>query len=303
MARTRTGAMVAAMAAVMLMAGSAAMAGNGSPAFVRTENREACVNNQPLRQPFFGELHLHTQYSTDAATLDTRNTPRDAYLFAKGLKVGVPPFINTLTGTETPRRRRRSSPPVSSHPYCFPGEKCERMATRTIQLPPGRALDFAAITDHSEFFGEGNICFYEENVPCPPGICSAGQVCSSVEGRCVPIGYDSPECTLARQAIAGLRGGLGLDLFSAVYRARKPGAEVSVLRSERRELPVPGEQHLAADPAGRRGGLRSDVGLHVHLVHRLRVHRPAGDEGECQTGNGGGSHAPCWETADCRHRR
>jgi hypothetical protein len=49
--------MVAAMAAVMLMAGSAAMGGNGSPAFVRTENREVCVNFQLLRQPFFGAPH------------------------------------------------------------------------------------------------------------------------------------------------------------------------------------------------------------------------------------------------------
>src|SRR5262249_31395369 len=152
--------------------------------FVRTEQRQACVNFQPLRQPLFGELHLHTQYSTDAATLDTRNTPRDAYLFAKGVKVGLPPFINSLAGTEPPPPPP-VAPPVSSHPYCFPGEKCQYMATRTIQLPAGRALDFAAITDHSEFFGEGNICFYEENVPC--GRCSAGQICLSVENRCVPI--------------------------------------------------------------------------------------------------------------------
>ena len=299
MARTRPGAMVAAMAAVMLMAGSAAMAGNGSPAFVRTENREACVNNQPLRQPFFGELHLHTQYSTDAATLDTRNTPRDAYLFAKGLKVGVPPFINTLTGTETPPPPPAVSPPVSSHPYCFPGEKCERMATRTIQLPPGRALDFAAITDHSEFFGEGNICFYEENVPCPPGICSAGQVCSSVEGRCVPIGYNSPECTLARQAIAGLRGGLGLDLFSVYIEPENPGQRFPfcgpnggncLFQASNIWQRIQQDAEEAYD--------RTSACTFTSFIGYEYTAQPA--MGQCQTGNGGGSHAPCWDTVDCR---
>jgi hypothetical protein len=281
------------------MAGSAAMAGNGSPAFVRTENREACVNNQPLRQPFFGELHLHTQYSTDAATLDTRNTPRDAYLFAKGLKVGVPPFINTLTGTETPPPPPAVSPPVSSHPYCFPGEKCERMATRTIQLPPGRALDFAAITDHSEFFGEGNICFYEENVPCPPGICSAGQVCSSVEGRCVPIGYNSPECTLARQAIAGLRGGLGLALFSAYIEPENPGQRFAFCG------PNGGNCLFQASNIWQR--IQQDAEEAYDQTSACTFTSFIGYEytaqpsmGQCQTGNGGGSHAPCWETVDCR---
>src|SRR5205085_4323886 len=89
----------------------------GPVSFERTEQREACMSFQPLRQPFFGELHLHTQYSTDAATLDTRNTPRDAYLFAKGHKVGLPPFINTLTGAGAPPPLLTSPPPVSSHPY------------------------------------------------------------------------------------------------------------------------------------------------------------------------------------------
>jgi Protein of unknown function (DUF3604) len=59
--------------------------------FERTGPGEQCANFEALRQPFFGELHLHTQYSMDAANLDTRNTPRDAYRFAKGEKVGIPP--------------------------------------------------------------------------------------------------------------------------------------------------------------------------------------------------------------------
>lgn len=182
--------------------------------FKRTEKRARCSNFSVVRQPFFGELHLHTQYSVDAATLDTRNTPADAYRFAKGEKVGLPPFVNTLIGDEPP-----ASPagPVSRHPYCLPGERCEFTATRTIQLPDGRALDFAAITDHSEQLGETNICLWEEKVPCSDAVActTAGQQC--FQGRCVPQGYQSPSCVLAREEVAKLRGGLGATIFAGAY--------------------------------------------------------------------------------------
>src|SRR5262249_9660630 len=56
--------------------------------------------------------------------------------------------------------------PVSSRAYCLPPDHCEFTATRTIQFPQGRALDFAAITDHAEWFGETNICFWEEKEKC-----------------------------------------------------------------------------------------------------------------------------------------
>lgn len=39
------------------------------------------------RQVFFGEQHLHTQNSMDAFTMGARNSPDDAYNFAKGLPV------------------------------------------------------------------------------------------------------------------------------------------------------------------------------------------------------------------------
>ena len=37
----------------------------------------------PLNNVYFGEQHLHTQNSPDAFAMDTRNTPDDAYHFAK----------------------------------------------------------------------------------------------------------------------------------------------------------------------------------------------------------------------------
>src|SRR5262249_50050563 len=134
-----------------------------SPPFKVTEQRQRCTNYQPLRQAFFGELHLHTEYSADAATLDTRNTPRDAYRFARGGVVGLPPFVDTRNASQIQAQANAGgqSSEVSQHPYCLPPDQCQFTATRQVQLPEGRQLDFAAITDHSEFFGETNICFYE----------------------------------------------------------------------------------------------------------------------------------------------
>ncbi|MFP8877440.1 MAG: DUF3604 domain-containing protein, partial [Myxococcota bacterium] len=57
-----------------------------------TETRENCAAYQPLRQPFFGDSHVHTSFSMDASVQDTRNTPRDAYRFAKGERVGLQPY-------------------------------------------------------------------------------------------------------------------------------------------------------------------------------------------------------------------
>ena len=44
----------------------------------------------PLRNAYFGELHLHTAISSDANIFDTRNGPRRAYEFAKGAEMELP---------------------------------------------------------------------------------------------------------------------------------------------------------------------------------------------------------------------
>jgi hypothetical protein len=99
-------------------------------AFRRTETRTPCASYDPLRQPFFGDLHVHTRFSWDAYVFgNTIADPNDAYAFARG----------------EPR-------PV---PY--------RGGTRVHQLR--RPLHFAAVTDHAEYFGEVRICL----TPGAPG--------------------------------------------------------------------------------------------------------------------------------------
>ncbi|MGH7289122.1 MAG: DUF3604 domain-containing protein, partial [Myxococcota bacterium] len=94
--------------------------------FTRSEEREPCAHHDPLRRPFFGELHVHTAFSFDAWGQGTRNTPRDAYAFAKGESLGI-------------------------QPYDAKGQPLRRVQLR-------RPLDFALVSDHAELLGETRIC-------------------------------------------------------------------------------------------------------------------------------------------------
>jgi hypothetical protein len=95
-------------------------------AVTRTETREPCANADPLRRPFFGDTHVHTALSFDAAGQGTRNGPHEAYRFARGEAVGIQPYGD------------------------------DGAPLRTVQLR--RPLDFAVVTDHSELLGELHIC-------------------------------------------------------------------------------------------------------------------------------------------------
>ena len=88
--------------------------------------REPCELNDPQRLPWFGDLHVHTALSLDAATQGTRGRPVDAYSFARGGTLGIQPYD------------------ASGNP----------MREVTLERP----LDFAAVTDHAELFGELRIC-------------------------------------------------------------------------------------------------------------------------------------------------
>ncbi|MEQ1715285.1 MAG: DUF3604 domain-containing protein [Hyphomicrobium sp.] len=76
--------------------------------------REAAVPENPLKQAYFGETHIHTAYSLDAYIGGARLTPFDAYRFSRGEDVSINNKIHNII----------------------------------------KPLDFAAVTDHAEFIGE-----------------------------------------------------------------------------------------------------------------------------------------------------
>lgn len=91
-----------------------------------SEVRQPCAERDPLRKVYFGDLHVHTAFSFDAWTYDVRTTPRDAYRFARGETIHLPPLGPDGTGTTAVRL--------------------------------DRPLDFAAVTDHAEYLGEVSLC-------------------------------------------------------------------------------------------------------------------------------------------------
>jgi len=84
------------------------------PRVASVEELEAAVPDNPLKEAYFGETHVHTSYSLDAFIGGARITPDGAYRFAKGEEVTVHGDRHKI----------------------------------------GRPLDFVAVSDHAEFIGE-----------------------------------------------------------------------------------------------------------------------------------------------------
>jgi Protein of unknown function (DUF3604) len=115
------------MPAMRLLALSCALAvACGEPPDPRREVAGRCREQNPLRTPYFGDLHVHTALSLDANLQGNRVTPAEAYRFARGEEIGVQPHD-------------ANGDPI-----------------RRIRLP--RPLDFAAVTDHAEFLGVVHGC-------------------------------------------------------------------------------------------------------------------------------------------------
>ena len=83
--------------------------------------------SNPLRNPYFGELHLHTKYSLDSYMMGNNNDPDDAYRFAKG-------------------------------------DKALPIGNSGVEIKITRPLDFAAVTDHAETIAEYLLCVEGEMV-------------------------------------------------------------------------------------------------------------------------------------------
>lgn len=86
----------------------------------------ACADRSDLKNVYWGDLHVHTSYSLDSYTFGNRNDPKDAYAFARGAAVTISAGTG---GTQT----------------------------QTIKRP----LDFAAVTDHSEWLAVTGECLLD----------------------------------------------------------------------------------------------------------------------------------------------
>ncbi len=98
-----------------------------------------CDHYTPERSAFFGDLHVHTMLSSDAYSFGVRVTPDGAYRYAFGEEIHLPLV-------DDPRAR-----------------------SVTIDRP----LDFAAVTDHAEFLGEGALCTNPDSAVYGADFCQA----------------------------------------------------------------------------------------------------------------------------------
>lgn len=92
----------------------------------RIETLGRCTSFNPLREPFFGDTHVHTRLSLDANLQGNRLSPTDAYRFARGEEVGIQPY------------------------------DADGQPLRSLRL--SRPLDFVALSDHAEFLGVVESC-------------------------------------------------------------------------------------------------------------------------------------------------
>lgn len=164
--------------------------------YATTEQREPCADYDPLKQPLFGDTHVHTSYSFDANSQNTRNTPRDAYRFAKGERLGIQPYDD------------------DDNPQRF------------IQLD--RPLDFVAVTDHAALLGEVRICTTPGTWLYWHPVCIAHRTSSDLSillfgGRA--LGFRS------RWGFCGDEGEVCLDQASSVWQEIQRAAEEAYDRS------------------------------------------------------------------------
>lgn len=128
-----------------------------------------CAAHDPLRSVYWGELHVHTALSSDAWLSRVTTTPDQAYRFAKGEPIRIPPL------------------------------DADGNPTQTVRLD--RPLDFAAVTDHAESMGLAALCtnessaahaseacgWYRELPPTPayhkPGMRTSAEVAAVVCGE------------------------------------------------------------------------------------------------------------------------
>ncbi len=157
-----------------------------------TEAREPCADRDPLRKAFFGDLHVHTSLSFDAWTYDVRTLPADAYRFARGETIKLAPLD------------------ASGQP------------TRPVKL--ARPLDFAAVTDHSEYLGETSLCTTPGSPAYDTPTCEQYRP-GSFFG--LGVGADPP----ARADICGPDGKPCTDAAMPVWKGIQDAAEAAYDRS------------------------------------------------------------------------
>ncbi len=171
----------------------------GPPLVTYTEAREPCADRSPERRLYWGDLHVHTRLSFDAYLWSVRGDPSDAYRFARGEELRLPPLDTSGAGTVPVRLER--------------------------------ALDFAAVTDHAELLGEVALCLDASSPSFDSGPCTTYResvplvAFTALSG---PLGDRAPQ---RDPEVCGRDGSLCLERAGTVWASIVAAADAAYDRS------------------------------------------------------------------------
>lgn len=186
-------------AALFVLVGSGC-ANDGSVSLSEPPNeRQPCTDHNPLRNVYFGDLHIHTSFSFDAYVFDVRNGPEDAYRFARGEPLTLSPLDAQGRGTQVTQLER--------------------------------PLDFAAVTDHSEFLGEVDACLTPGSAAFDSESCKTFRAGGAAAQTTFGIATTNPSPSRLED-VCGADGQTCLAHASTVWRRMLDAAEAAYDRSE-----------------------------------------------------------------------
>ena len=166
---------------------------------LHTEERAPCLDYTPLRKPLFGDVHVHTSYSFDAAANTTGATPEDAHRFAKGQ-------------------------PIPFWPLDAAGKPAGEFRI-------DRPLDFLAVTEHGEFLGERALCRTAGSASYDTPFCVTYRA-DERQGTVMLAQAISSEAPARFEALCGTHGSLCLAAARSPWQRIVEAAEAAYDRSE-----------------------------------------------------------------------
>ncbi len=153
-----------------------------------------CENYSDTGMPLFGDLHVHTSFSFDAAANSTGATPVDAHNYAKGQSI---PF--------------------------FPlDEAGNPVGTAQIDRP----LDFLGVTDHGEFLGERALCRTPGSPSYDTEFCQGTRV-SERQGMMMLAAVITTETPARIPQVCGEDGALCLEFAKPPWQAIQDAANAA----------------------------------------------------------------------------
>ena len=173
----------------------------------------SCENADQNGMALFGDVHIHTRYSFDAAANSTGTTPEDAHRYARGEEIPIFP-INE-----------------------------EGVAVGRTKID--RPLDFIAVTDHGEFLGERRLCRSSESPVYGSAFCKEYRSDERL-GMIMLSNSVVSEAPIRIPEICGQDGGLCLDY------ARSPWEDIQAT-SNRANTPCEFTSFIAYEYTGTPG--------------------------------------------------